>query len=217
MLDKINIADRRYKIYDLLTYTFMNEPDKEVLVALEGLGELFKDLTDEEISFMDKDLEDLKQEFYDRFFVNSSSLYVPPFEAAIRNMSVGKDKKIKYGKLDSKETFHVKSCYMMVDFEPNKLNMFEPLRNNHFQDNLAFELAFMAFLVNNERISLNNNDEVVANDWKNLQREFLKDHLSKWIGDYAKLAEEKGKGLYSYLAKVSSIWVDLDYEFLIEE
>lgn len=217
MLDELNIAERRYKTYDLLSYAFMNEPDEKLLAALEELGKLFNDLIEEDINFTkNKGLEDLKQEFYDRFFVNSSSLYVPPFEAAIRNMSVGENKRVKYGKLDSKETFHVKSCYMMVDFEPNKLNMFQPLRNNHFYDNLAFELAFMAFLTNNEYISLINGDEQVAKDWRNLQKEFLKEHLSTWIGDYAKLAEEKGKGLYSYLSNMSSIWIDLDYEYIFE-
>lgn len=217
MLDKINISERRYRTYDLLSYALMNEPDDKLLAAIEEIRELFKELVDEDISYLkDLELEELKQEYYDRFFVNTSSLYVPPFEAAIRNMSRD-NKKVKYGKLDSQETFHVKACYQLVDFEPNDLNMFEPLRNNHFHDNLAFEMAFMTFMVNNEYIALKNGNENLANDWKNLQKQFLKEHLSTWLKEYAILTEEKGKGLYSYLANISSVWIELDYEYISEE
>lgn len=218
MLDKIDIIKRRYRIYDLLSFAFMNEPDNKLLDAIEELGSLFTNIDDEEINSIKKlNMEDLKQEFYDRFFVNSSPLYVPPFESAIRNRSRNEGKKIKYGKLDGKETFHAKACYEMVDFEPNKLNMFEPLRNNHFYDNLGFEISFMAFMINNEITALENEDIQIAKDWENLQRNFLKEHLLGWVEDFASLLEEKGKGLYSYLARLTSIWIDLDYEYMNEE
>ncbi len=214
MQKKTNIAEKRYKTYDLLSYALMNEPDKKLLAALEDASGLFKDLMDEDISFMkDMKLDDLKQEYYDRFFVSSSSLYVPPFEAAIRNM-IKDSKEVKYGKLDSKETFHVEACYQMVEFEPNKLNMFAPLKDNTFPDHIAFEMAFMTFMANNEFISLKNRNQQFANNWNNIQRQFLEDHLSTWVDDYAKLVVGKGKGLYSYLVKLSSLWINLDLEYI---
>src|SRR5699024_4671894 len=113
--------------------------------------------------------------------------------------------------------FHVKSCYMMVDFDPNKLNMFEPLRNNYFQDNIGYEFSFMAFLTHKELIALENEDEEIAKKWNKLQKDFLKDHLLAWVKDFAKLTEEKQEGLYSFLANMAAKWIDLDYEFLKED
>lgn len=217
MLDNINIIERRYRIYDLLSYAFMNEPDEKLLSCIEELNELFKDVIGEDINFIKiMKLEDLIQEYYDRFFVNSSSLYVPPFESAIRNMKINNGK-VKYGELDSKDTFHVKTCYEMVNFKPNKLNMFLPLKNNYFPDHIGFEIGFMTFMVNKEFNCLKNDKNDLAKDWRNLQKQFLKDHLLTWIGDYSELLSEKSKGLYSYLAKLSSIWIDLDFEYISEE
>lgn len=218
MLGKTNIAERRYKAYDLISYALINEPTKELIRALKDLGRLFDGVGEESIELLKEDnLDEYKQEFYDRFFINTSPLYIPPFESAIKNKSVGKDGKVKYGKLDSKETFHVKSCYMMVDFDPNQLNMFEPLRNNYFQDNIGYEFSFMAFLTNRELVSMKNADEEIGDKWRNLQKDFLKDHLLTWIKDYAKLTSENGKGLYSFVADIASLWIELDYEFLLEE
>lgn len=217
MLDTISMTERRYKIYDLLSYAFINEPTDDLILALKELANLFEHLSGDDIDDLSsKNLEGYTQEFYDRLFVNSSPLYIPPFEAAIKNRTIGKNGKIKYGKLDSEETFHVKSCYLMVDYDPNSLNMFEPLRNSHFQDNIGFELGFMAFLVNNELISLKNKDEKNEKNWRNLQKDFLDRHLSAWICDYAKLTEEKGKGLYSVLSNMASEWVNLDKEYLFD-
>lgn len=217
MQNKIDIANKRYQMYDLLSYALMNEPGDKLITALKQINELFKDELDVEVGFLeDLKLENLVQEYYDRFFVNSSQLYVPPFETAIRNRS--KDsKKIKYGKLDGKETFHVKTCYQMVDFEPEKLNMFLPLKDNPFPDHIAFEMAFMTFMVNNEFVSLNEGNEKTANDWKGLQKQFIKEHLSKWIDDYAELTRNKGEGLYSFITNIAALWINLDFEYICEE
>lgn len=217
MHNKIDITTNRYKMYDMLSYALMNEPDGKLIAALEETNELFKDEIEVDFSFVrDIKLEDLVQEYYDRFFVNSSDLYVPPFEAAIRNKSKD-DKKVKYGKLDSKETFHVKACYEMVDFKPRELNMFLPLKDNPFSDHIAFEMAFMTFMVNNEFVSLNEGNEKTANDWKGLQKQFIKEHLSKWIDDYAELTRNKGEGLYSFITNIAALWINLDFEYICEE
>lgn len=217
MIEDINIIERRYRIYDLISYAFMNKPDEKLLSAIEELNELFMGVIDEDINFINNiRLEDLVQEYYDRFFVNSSSLYVPPFESAIRNMTRNNGK-VRYGQLDSKDTFHVKACYEMVEFELNKLNMFLPLKDNCFPDHIGLEIGFMTFMVNKEFNYFKIGKEDIAKDWRNLQKQFLKDHLFTWINDYAELSSEKGKGLYSYLAKLSSIWIDLDFEYISEE
>ena len=56
-----------------------------------------------------------------------------------------------------------------------------------------------------------------ANKWRKLQKDFLVEHLSKWIADYALLSKERGEGLYSYLTNISAKWIALDLEYLMAE
>jgi TorA maturation chaperone TorD len=211
------IAKKRLEIYEFLSFSFLNAPSQELLNLIKDNSEYLKELTIDKIDFLEeKNLDYFTQEYYDRFFVPTSKLFVPPYEAAIRNKKVGNGK-VYYGKLDSQETFHVKACYEMVDFKVEELNGFQPLIENHYPDNIAFELAFLTSLVNFETLALEKGQIEKANKWKKLEKDFLMEHLAKWIKDYAILAKEKGEGLYSYLIGIAARWIDLDLEYLMEE
>lgn len=215
--DNILIGKKRLEIYEFLSYGFLNLPSKDLLLTIERESEFLGELGDDDISFLhEKTLEELEQEYYDRFFVPTSSLFLPPYESSIRNKKQAKGKTI-YGPVDGKESFHVKACYELVDFKIDQLNAFGPLKDGHYPDHIAFELAFMSYMVNLEVKSLEVKDEVRGEKWKKLQRDFLRDHISKWISDYARLANEKGGGLYAYLSNIAASWIDLDLRELMEE
>ena len=219
-MEHLVLCRQRKKLYELLSYCLLNIPRNDLLQTMikgkEIFEELAKDNSNLNYSFEPCNLEQYIQEYYDRFFVPSSPLFIPPYEAAIRNR-LEDGNKIIYGKLDSKETFHVKACYEMLSFNPQTLNMFEPLRDVQFPDHIAFEMAFITFLVFSEEEAWENGEEEKAFKWRNLQHQFIEEHLNKWISDFATLAEEKGSGLYSYLLRLCAIWIEEDNNFLIEE
>ncbi|SHE45448.1 Nitrate reductase delta subunit [Tissierella praeacuta DSM 18095] len=213
----IYIAKKRLEIYEFLSFSFLNTPSQELINLIRNNSEYLKELTIDKIDFLEgKSLDYFTQEYYDRFFVPTSKLFVPPYEAAIRNKKV-KNGRVYYGKLDSQETFHVKACYEIVDFRVEELNGFQPLIENHYPDHIAFELAFLTSLVNFEILALEKGQVEKANKWKKLEKDFLEEHLTKWIRDYAILTKEKEEGLYSYLMGAAASWIDLDLEYLMEE
>ena len=219
-MDQLTICEQRKKTYELLTYCLLNVPTEDVLQSMIKGQEILNYLT-EDSSFVGysidiANLEKYVQEYYDRFFVPGSSMFVPPYESSVRRRYLD-GKKIKYGKLDSEETFHVKACYEMVSFKPRELNMFKPLKEIQFPDHIAYEMAFMTFLAFEELNSLEKGEKSKAENWKNLQTQFLDSHLIKWVGDLAMLSEEKGKGLYSYWLQLCSVWIKEDSSFLVTE
>jgi len=212
-MDQLTICNQRKKIYELLSYCLLNVPTENSLqIMIKGqeiLKELIKDSTKQEYLIELSLLKKYEQEYYDRFFVPGSLFYVPPYESAVRNRF--KDgKKIKYGKLDTQETFHVKACYEMMSFKPQNLNMFKPLKDIQFPDHVTYEMSFMTFLVTDEEQLLKNGENEKALRLEKLQGQFLSDHLSKWVEDYAILSEEKNKGLYSYWLNLCAAWIKED-------
>lgn len=219
-MEKLSLCKQRRKVYELLSYCLLNVPTDDLLkIMIEG-QEILKDIVEDssklDYTFELSNLESYIQEYYDRFFVPKSSLFIPPYESSIRNRFED-GSKIKYGKLDSKETFHVKACYEMVSFRPQNLNMFGPLKDMQFPDHIAFEVAFMTHLTSGEESFLEKGDEKEAFKWKSLQSQFIKEHLSKWIEDFATLSDGKEPGLYSYWLQLCAAWIEADSNFLAEE
>lgn len=219
-MNQLVLCKQRRKVYELLSYCLLNIPTNDILQTMikgqEILKELIEDSSNLNYSFETSNLEKYIQEYYDRFFVPGSSLFIPPYESAVRNRFVDRGK-TKYGKLDSKETFHVKVCYEIVSFKPQELNMFKPLRDIQFSDHIAFEISFMTFLLSEEEKFLEDGQEEKAFNCRNLQSQFLREHLIKWIEDFARLSKEKGDGLYSYWLELCSEWIKEDNDFLVEE
>jgi TorA maturation chaperone TorD len=210
-MDELTICKQRKKIYELLSYCLLNVPTKDSLQIMIKGQEILKELIEDSGSEYLIELSDLKkyeQEYYDRFFVPTSTHFIPPYESAIRNR-IKNGEKTKFGKLETKETFHVKACYEMVSFNPQNLTMFKPLKDIQFPDHIAYEMSFMTFLVGEEEKSLKKNPEKALR-WQNLERQFLSEHLNKWIADYARLLEKKSKGLYSYWLNLCAIWIKED-------
>lgn len=212
-LSTLDIAKRRFEVYEFLSYCLLNEPEENLIDLIKSRKGFFEGL-EVNIDFLDDyNMEDIEQEYYDRFFVPTSKIFVPPYESAIRNRKMKKGK-IEYGRLDSEDTFHVKACYEIVGFKVDELNAFGPLKANHYPDHLAFELSFITNLVKFELNSLEHKDEERADKWRKLQRDFIIEHISQWIDDYAELVEGKQKGLYSFICNIIASWIEEDMEFL---
>lgn len=82
--------------------------------------------------------------------------------------------------------------------------MGEELRGTKKVDHLGFELAFMAFLNEQEEESEENIN------WYKLQTLFLNDHLLNFIQKYREISLDKSKGFYSNLSIVTESFIKWD-------
>ena len=154
-------------------------------------------------------IEQIKLEFYDHIFTQISSKYIPPYESSI--IGARKSQKVSrknkggwdYNKSSGATLYNVELAYKTVGFAPNKLNVSEELRATK-SDHLGFELAFMAFLNEQEEESKENIN------WYKLQTLFLKDHLKSFIQKYSEISLDKSKGFYSSLSVVTKDFINWD-------
>ncbi len=85
------------------------------------------------------------------------------------------------------------------------------------EDHIAIELRFMAYLSGKTGDALKSNDLVGAQKYLEVQRDFLKEHLSKWV---PKLAADILKGaqreFYKAIAKITEGYVRIDGDVVLE-
>ncbi len=154
-------------------------------------------------------IEQIKLEFYDHIFTQISSKYIPPYESSIigakKSQRVSKKNKggWDYNKTSGATLYNVELAYKTVGFAPNNLNVSEELRGIKI-DHLGFELAFMAFLNEQEEES----DENI--NWYKLQTLFLKDHLNNFVQKYSEISLDKSKGFYSNLSVATRDFINWD-------
>ncbi|MEW6661118.1 MAG: TorD/DmsD family molecular chaperone [Bacillota bacterium] len=209
---EVEKAKTRAKVYELLARGFLREPDMTFLHSFSRLVKAFEEegfTVGEGPWCSPQDWEGLRQEYFDRFFVPWSDLFVPPFESAVTGREISNGR-LRYGILNGVETHHVMDCYRAVNFDPWKLDTYKPLKEMPFADYLGFELAFMAFLGYAEGEAHRKLGLTQGLQWRRLQQDFLTQHLGLWIHDYALLARETGKGFFSSLAGIASVWVGDD-------
>lgn len=191
--------------YSFLASLFLTEPDHKTISEVQTqLKELLPEGEHLNVVKMtNDDVDDLRQLFYDLFFVPSSGVYVPPFESALKNYQPNKKK--SYGNLFAKEATHVQSCYEAVGFVPWEMNIFQPIKDVRFPDHIGFELAFMALLCANEMESYG--DEKISSQWETLQYQFLSDHLGKWITNFSLAMKNNQAGFYEKAGLAAENWV----------
>lgn len=214
------LAATKENIYSFLASIFLQEPDSlswpdqaqtlsKILQEL-GHGPLnYGEVIPEQLSIH---VENLRQEFYDCFFVPMSGRYVPPYESALLNYQPGKAK--PYGSLSSPESHHVAKCYATTGFVPNQLNVFTPLKELPFPDHAGFELAFMAMLARAEKESWNDGHPEQAVRWKDWSSRFLQEHLINWWPNFTQALEAMAPGYYAQVAKVVHLWLMSELEIL---
>ena len=116
-MDRKDICEKRKAVYTFLAHLLLNEPTNDMLRNLVSNRELLREIADDQSLFTtsldNKTLESFVQEYYDRFFVTSSTRFIPPFEYAIRHRTEN-EQKVRFGKLLSKQSFHIADCYAAV-------------------------------------------------------------------------------------------------------
>lgn len=170
----------------------------------------------------DKHIKFLQQQYYDHFFIPSTKNYIPPYESAVVEAVIKegrKNTKWKYGSLWSNSTYHVSMCYDSVKFNPWDLNIEEGLKQSKVPDHIGFQLAFMAYLCHKETIcnelALENNPKVekekeAAEKWNKLQKQFLEEHLQKFVLSYCEIAKEKCNPFYLQVINTVRDYIEWD-------
>lgn len=226
MATNLITAMERSTMYQLLASFYLQTPSIEKiefqLQLLKEAKEIFIDvdfhnLIDElEDRYkrvkVDKDaIEDIKQEHYDYLSVPISPYFVPPYESSIvgakKSKSQGKRNRSgwDYNKTFGVTTFNVDLAYKTVGFNPMKLNVSDDLKGTRV-DHIGFELAFMAFLNEQEEESDRNIN------WYKLQTQFLEEHLIKFSDKYKEILSDKSNGFYSSLSKVLASFIRWDLD-----
>ena len=214
--DKVLNAQSRKNIYTFLAGIFLQEPSisqfPQYIEALQDLltevetypGKVDVGIPEDNDVF----IEGLRQEYYDCFFVSVSGKYVPPYESALLDYRTGERK--PFGTLNSMEASHVAACYAAVDFHPQMLNVFAPLKEIQLPDHVGFELAFMARLCAAEQEAWDKKHPVEALKWQTFELQFLREHLSQWLENFARALQDLAPGYYAQAARAAENWVALD-------
>lgn len=183
--ERVETSDRsaRAQAFEFLAGIFLKEPTREIFNELQAWAESSGE--QEAIELLrkivqnDPDLTGLVQEYYDLFFVPVSGRFVPPFESAIRDAWRYEEKKTRFGSLWGKATTEVASFYERIEFHPESLAAFEPLRHLNLPDHIGFELSFMSYLYHHEAEELK--QSLTTKRVRRLEQEFLQNHLEHWI------------------------------------
>ena len=110
--------------------------------------------------------------------------------------------------LYAKPYFEITDAYALLGFEKSK-SFSEP------EDHIAVELEFMARLCELTAQSLSEDNLSYATKYVNLQREFLKDHLTKWVPTLTdKLKEASDNLFYTALAHLTRGFIAQDDQFV---
>lgn len=222
-MDKNQIqACERAALYEIFASLYLQIP---TIDTVQGIPAMLKEASEiltfidfepliEESQILNKlvdnceNIKVLQQQYYDHFFIPSSKNYIPPYESAVVGATKkgdSKKTKLKYGSLWSNLTYHVATCYETVGFNPWDLNIEEGLKKSKVPDHIGFQLAFMSYLCHKEamcnELMLENEDNIdkekeAAEKWNKLQKQFLDEHLQKFVALYHEIAKEKFNPFY---------------------
>jgi TorA maturation chaperone TorD len=143
-------------------------------------------------------LTDLASEYASLFLnVGSSPVYL------VESVYLG-----KHHLLYEEPYFEVLEAYKTFGFEKSP-EFKEP------EDHLAVELEFMAKLIDLTMRSIDENNLEYAKGYLNLQKEFLDDHLIKWVPQLCqKLEEASSSKFYKGLAKLLHGFIKVEEQFV---
>ncbi len=178
------------KIVKPLTLIFANRPSKEALTIILQINE--------------SSIQEIRDEFNSLFLVPIRGRYIPPYESCFRER-IGD----RYGNLWGKVTEDVQKFYRETGF-----NIILP-PNIYAPDHIGLELAFLSKLCEVELGYLKTCNVEEARRKRDIQRAFLKDHLSTWINDFSKdVIRSPSSNFYKNIAKLTADFVHLDLELI---
>lgn len=183
-------------LFSVLAQALLNEPSSRVFDDMKTVAHALGDSSFDAYSAS----KDMTQNYYDRFVVPSSAIYVPLIESAMRNMQETEQGRV-YGQLDSSASDHVYRCYAAVGFDPRALDTDELIAIMCHFDSLGNELAFVAYLKAQEAAA---KDSAQQQHSAELAERFVKEHLAKWLNRATRVMNETADDFYAKVCTLAS-------------
>lgn len=221
-MDVVEINKGREVLYNFLFKSLEDAPDKEYLKMFKDLSAYLSEMLDDEnndeltkakeifLNFKnmlgseseeDELLLDLKKKYTRLFYLGGLS--VPMYESVYLSPE----------RLLKQEPWEK----VLKIFKENRFA--PPKKGNYPEDHIAFELLFMSFLSDFAANYAENEDEANLYAIYQKQKEFLEEHLLKWVDLFSdrvlKIANDDS--FYAGIVLFLKNYVKEDYEFLLSE
>lgn len=212
-----NVNLGRARIYDFLSRAFKKEIDEHFVEVIASTSTTLEELSESQNSEEMKEGSDLLLDFTDTLSLlnsegrkwlisNLAAEYTQLFMKAgpyrvdlVESVYLGKNH-APY----QEPYFEVARAYSMLGFEKEK-DFTEP------EDHVAIELEFMTNLCKWTARTLESGNVQDATKYLNLQKEFLREHILKWVPDLClKLRDAATSSFYRSLAYLTSGFIALD-------
>jgi anaerobic sulfite reductase subunit A len=218
--EKVNTA--RAGIYSFLSRAFKAEIDEQFLRSIVAVEPIIRSLSDSENGEESKEFEEGSRELLG-FATKVESLSDSEKKSLLQDLAV------EYASLflgvGVKHVYLVESVYLGKDhllYEEPFHAVLEAYRSLGFEkakdfaepeDHVAVEFDFMANLCRWTAQTLEKRDVQNALAYLNLQKEFLTDHISKWVPDLCrKLDDAASTGFYKALANLTLGFISVEKE-----
>lgn len=192
-------GDNFYNMLETFTdaVTPMKEDNKDIADSVSKLSDLIKahkNLTDGERLTFDKDT----VRAYTTTYCLTNS--VPLFESVYTSPA---------GLTHQESTEQVLKLYRRYAFDMKHYS-------NEPADHISYELMFMAYLAKKTAKLISDKEFEKAGMLISAQKEFLNNHLLKWVVDFAESTEQKADAgkLYSPAARFMAAYINEDNEFI---
>lgn len=203
----------RENLYQFFASSLLKEPSKEFLQGIIETAPYLKEIFTD-VSFSEWDqifqnyqngmitLPDLRQDFYDLFFVTVSGRYFPAVESIVL-----------YQRMWSETEFEVAQRYEKVNFKPADLQIFVPFKQLGMADLLGYELAYLAHLCKMET----NSSMELRRQIQLEELNMLEEHIIPFVQKYKDLSFFLTKGtLYGVLIDLILHFAQMDRQMILD-
>lgn len=211
--DFIELAGERAEIYRFFAALYSYQPikeiaksirDKSILNAISGGGKGFKLLKKYVLEAQKiKKLKDLVE----KLEVEHTALFVIP------KFTEGRPYESFY--LDSERKIGARVTIEVENFMKRAGVEFTDARDE-LADYIAIELEFMGFLCGKEEEAWKASDKELALTYLRFERDFLRDHLGKWIEQFCNdIVGEREANFFKGVAMITKDFVKIEYVDII--
>lgn len=179
-------AIERSNIYGLLSRVYSSEPNKDFLESIKGSRFLEVLGCDFRSAPLDELVDELSVE-YTRLFIGPGS-HIYPYESAYRKDKESADKEVK-------DFIESRGLRYRADFTEDP-------------DHISVELEFMERIVQEEARASEKGDLKKASDFIELGKNFLNEHLIKWVPEFSGMVIESASlSFYREMAKLTKEFI----------
>lgn len=196
-------AIKRAGIYAFFSFLMLNEPDADAIdgVKKHFLREFFKaNQAFEELLSPAASEAELRADHV-ALFIAPGDKYVPPYESVYTDRDSLTGRALVMGP----STIKVREFYAKAGLSPL----------GELPDHIGIEMAFMGLLCEKEAELWSTGNEERARHYRKQEKEFLQQHLSRWIDEYLDAITSKaGTGFYRAIARLAKDFIHLELKYL---